>query len=64
MLTDQWGKSTWSADGTGCLEARLAGDFVLVRDTKQAGRGPGLAFTHHEWEAFLEGARGGEFDLP
>jgi hypothetical protein len=64
MLTDQWGKSTWSADGTGCLEARLADDMVLVRDTKQAGRGPVLAFTPGEWRAFLRGACGGEFDLP
>ncbi|MBO3751497.1 DUF397 domain-containing protein [Streptosporangiaceae bacterium NEAU-GS5] len=64
MLTTQWVKSSWSGDGSGCVEARLDDQRVLVRDTKQAGQGPILVFTHTEWAAFLKGARSGEFDLP
>ncbi|MEV4398629.1 DUF397 domain-containing protein [Nonomuraea sp. NPDC049607] len=36
---------------------------VLVRDTKDQGEGPVLAFTRDEWLAFLDGAAKGEFDL-
>jgi hypothetical protein len=35
---------------------------VAVRDTKDAGSGPVLLFTRTEWEAFLDGAKKGEFD--
>ena len=27
-------------------------------------RGPVLTFTHAEWQAFLAGVHGGEFELP
>ncbi len=65
MLTRQWEKSSKSTDGTGCVEARLDDrGNVLVRDTKQAGAGPVHEFTPSEWDAFLTGARNGEFDLP
>jgi hypothetical protein len=33
-----------------------------LRDTKDHGRGPILTFTSAEWQAFLDGARKGEFD--
>ena len=35
---------------------------VAVRDTEMDGRGPLLVFTASEWEAFVGGARQGEFD--
>jgi hypothetical protein len=41
----------------------MVGDRVAVRDSKQQGRGPVLEFTAVEWDAFLGGVRGGEFDL-
>jgi hypothetical protein len=36
--------------------------MVEVRDSKQQGAGPILEFTPAEFDAFLDGARGGEFD--
>jgi hypothetical protein len=45
------------------VEVAVAGDRVAVRDSKQEGRGPVLEFTAVEWEAFVGGVRGGEFDL-
>jgi hypothetical protein len=38
-------------------------NWIGVRDTKDAGHGPILAFTQTEWAAFLEGAADGEFNL-
>jgi hypothetical protein len=36
---------------------------VLVRDTKDRGRGPVQRYTSDEWRAFVAGVRSGEFDL-
>jgi len=47
----------------GCVEVGLVDDKVAVRDSKDR-QGPVLMFTAHEWEAFLGGARDGEFELP
>lgn len=60
-VTPSWRKS--SASGTeNCVEVTLRGSFVLLRDSKE--RHPRtLEFTSSEWEAFLIGARSGEFDL-
>ena len=58
----EWRKSTLSTTN-GCVEVAIVGDRVAVRDSKQQGRGPVLEFTAVEWDAFLGGVRGGEFDL-
>jgi hypothetical protein len=58
-----WRKSTWSSGGDNCVEVAFARDgSVGVRDSKQHGLGPVLEFTPSEWEAFVGGVRGGEFD--
>jgi Domain of unknown function (DUF397) len=61
-----WRKSTYSAVN-GCVEVAFGnyadGAEVAVRDSKEPD-GAGLYFTRVEWQAFLEGARAGEFDLP
>jgi hypothetical protein len=65
MLTDQWGKSSLSGStGDGCVEARLDGGMIQLRDSKARGAGPVLTFTPHEWRAFLGGVPLGNFDLP
>jgi Domain of unknown function (DUF397) len=56
-----WRKSTRSGTN-GCVEVAFVGDRVAVRDSKDRG-GPVLVFTSHEWEAFIGGARDGEFAL-
>lgn len=61
MNETPWVKATASnSDGT-CIEQRRVGDVVEVRDTKDRG-GPVLRFTRAEFAAWLDGARGGEFD--
>ena len=59
-----WRRSTRSTKQRGCVEAAfLADGRVAVRDSKNR-EGPALVYTSHEWDAFLEGAKDGEFDLP
>ena len=62
LSTAKWRKSTRSG-ANGCVEVAFLPGQVAVRDSKQR-RGPVLVFTDHEWEAFLSGARAGEFDRP
>lgn len=58
-----WRKSSLSSGGDNCVEVGFGEDGAIgVRDTKQNGEGPVLVFTPSEWEAFLGGVRGGEFD--
>jgi hypothetical protein len=57
-----WRTSTYSG-GNGCVEVAFADGLVAIRDTKDR-RGPMLVFTAAEWEAFLAGAREGQFELP
>jgi hypothetical protein len=58
-----WRKSSLSTYNGNCIEiGRLGGNTIGVRDTKDKGLGPVLAFTQGEWSAFLGGAKAGEFD--
>jgi len=58
-----WFKSSASAAGN-CVEvAYLPDQGVAVRDSKDLGKAPHV-YTRSEWEAFLVGAKNGEFDLP
>jgi Domain of unknown function (DUF397) len=58
-----WRKSSLSSGGDNCVEIAVATDgSVGVRDSKQRGEGPVLEFTPGEWEAFVGGVKGGEFD--
>ena len=62
MRINQWHKAEASNGGTNCVEVMETEEGFLVRDTKDDGAGPVLAFTHDEWEAFLSGVTDGEFD--
>ncbi len=49
-----WHKSSWSSRNGSCVEvAELRHERIGVRDTKAAGVGPVLAFTHEQWAKFL-----------
>ncbi|MBP2705139.1 DUF397 domain-containing protein [Microbispora sp. RL4-1S] len=48
--------------GNQCVEVALLHGGVAVRDSKDP-EGPRLLFTPTEWEAFIDGVKGGEFDL-
>jgi Domain of unknown function (DUF397) len=60
-----WKKSLKSSNNGSCVEVNVAAglDAVQVRDTKLGEGSPVLTFTHKEWDAFLDGARSGEFNL-
>ncbi len=58
-----WQKSSLSAYNGSCFEiARLRGEQIGVRDTKDCGAGPILVFNQQEWDAFVGGVKAGEFD--
>jgi Domain of unknown function (DUF397) len=57
-----WRTSSYSG-GNGCVEVAFVDSQVGVRDSKDR-QGPVLVFTANEWEAFIGGARDGEFELP
>lgn len=57
-----WHKSSYSGNANSCVEVGRATDGTVgVRDTKQHGRGPVLAFAASEWQDFLARIRNGEF---
>jgi hypothetical protein len=48
----------------GCVETAFLPDgHVAVRDSKDRS-GLALVYTPREWDAFIQGAKDGEFDLP
>jgi hypothetical protein len=58
----KWFKSSFSFSNGNCVKvAGLPGGSVGVRDSRDPG-GPVLRFTRAGWDAFLGGARNGEFD--
>jgi len=46
-----------------CVAVRIDDESVQVRDTKDEDS-PTLKFTHAEWDAFIQGVKKNEFDLP
>lgn len=62
MLNEEWRKSSRSGSDSACVEARLIGDTIEVRDTKDRSKAP-HAYTRDEWRAFIGGAKDGEFDV-
>ena len=59
-----WKKSTYSNPSGNCVEtAQLPAGEVAVRNSRFPD-GPALVFTRAEWDAFLLGARDGDFGNP
>lgn len=57
-----WVKSSLSFANGNCVEVtELPGGCVGIRNSRDP-EGPALRFTPEEWDAFLGGARLGEFD--
>ena len=58
----RWMKSSYSGPtGGNCVEvALLAGGQVAVRNSRHPS-GPALVFSAGEWDAFIGGARDGQF---
>ncbi|MFI1991053.1 DUF397 domain-containing protein [Actinoplanes sp. NPDC020271] len=62
MLGQTWRKSIRSGDNGACVEVRRVGGTIEVRDTKDRSK-TAHVYTLEEWEAFIGGAKAGEFDL-
>jgi hypothetical protein len=60
MTTTPWIKASASNEDS-CVEQRVADGWVEVRDTKDRS-GPVLRLRPDEFEAWLDGAKRGEFD--
>jgi hypothetical protein len=58
----RWRKSRHSTSSN-CVEVRLRSGRIEVRDSKNPD-GPVLRYTAAEWDAFIAGAKDGEFDRP
>jgi hypothetical protein len=57
----KWRKARMSGANGACVEVATTLGRIAVRDSKDP-EGPVLIYTRAEWEAFLDGAKNGEFD--
>ena len=62
MERNMWIKSTKSGNAGACVEVKHEGTSIRVRNSRFPD-GSQLVFTEAEWDAFLNGADKGEFDL-
>lgn len=55
-----WRKSSWSSYNGNCVAvARLRGELVGVRDTKEEGFGKVLVFDSAAWRSFIDSVKNG-----
>ena len=64
-MTDDspWRKSSFSNGANNCVEMSDRPEGVAIRDSKRP-EGPVIEVTRAEWRAFVDGIKGGRFDLP
>lgn len=59
-----WVKSSYSGPQGNCVEVAFLGSGEVAMRNSRDPDGAALVFTRAEWEAFLSGARDGEFGTP
>ncbi|GAA3621858.1 hypothetical protein GCM10022223_43490 [Kineosporia mesophila] len=59
---NHWIKASASSDAGECVEMRRAGRAVQIRDSKLGSMSPVHNLSQHDFRAWLEGAKTGEFD--
>ena len=50
--------------GGNCVEVAFLADGQIAMRNSRHPQGPALIFTRSEWDAFLDGAKDGEFGRP
>jgi Domain of unknown function (DUF397). len=60
----EWSRSSFCESANSCIEVAIspALDRVYLRDSKTPHEHNYLVFTLSEWDAFVNGVKGGEFD--
>jgi hypothetical protein len=58
----EWIRASTSSGAGQYVEMRRIGEVIEVRDAQHGDAGPILRFTPAEWDAWLDGAKNGEFD--
>ena len=61
FLSEAWSRASRCAS-SGCVEARVIGDEVAVRNSKDPD-GPTVSYDRQEWATFVAAVKAGEFDL-
>jgi len=57
-------RAVWQSSGeNGRIQVAFVDDLIGMRDAQKPD-GPVLIFDQAEWDAFVAGAKDGEFDLP
>jgi hypothetical protein len=56
-----WRRSSW-CEHAACLEFAMSGDYVYLRDSKEADTGEVLMFGRLQFNAFLNGIKSHEFE--
>lgn len=57
----RWHASSQAGDRANSVEVAFVADVIAVRDSSHPD-GPILVYTRAEWDAFIGGIKGGEFD--
>jgi uncharacterized protein DUF397 len=64
LSATSWKKPTKSQGENACVEVASTPSLAGVRDSKQRGHGPILAFDRELWNCFVSKLKAGSFDLP
>ncbi|MER5974171.1 DUF397 domain-containing protein [Streptomyces sp. NPDC002055] len=59
-----WFKASASSGTGGCLEVAFLPDGSVALRDNEALEKPPFVVSEHVWTCFLDGAKGGEFNLP
>ena len=64
MSDQEWQTSSFSMGAGNCLQVRRAVSGIVVVRNSRDPEGSMVSFTPAEWDAFIAGAKAGEFDAP
>lgn len=62
LKKNEWFLPRLTTNGGTCVETRFTEDTVFVRNNLRRDAGT-AEFTHAEWEVFVIGVKGGDYDL-